>query len=770
MRSDGLQVTPRQVTSPGRRGFLKAGGALVVTFCFPAINGETANVQTFKKVPPEQLDSWIAVAQDGSVTAFTGRIDMGTGVETVFVQAVAEELDVPVSAVKFILGDTARTPDQGKSTASNNIARNLPPMRQAAAEARLGLLELAASRFDVQLHRLSVTDGVIRVIGDDRRISYGELIGGKRFDIKLDVKGEGNQRQLFGRAKMKDPNSFKILGKSVQRVDIPAKVRGEHKYVHDVVVDGMLHGTVVLPPARGMKLVAVDGFAEPIPGVVKVVVQKNFVGIVAETEQAAVRARSALRVKWTPIAEERNFEDMYATIRTTPLIEEKIEGNVGDVRKGFATATSVIESTYLLPDNLHGMMGPSCAVADFHDGSLTLWSGTQWPEGTRQDIAAMMGLPAERVHVIWVQAAGSFGRLGVDDAAADAALLSQAVGRPVRVQWQRADENQWSPLCPAAVIQVKAGIDAHGKVIAWEFENRTPSHSSGERGNILAWRALGTNPGHKRLSGGADNPSYDIENVHVVSKYTKETVRPIYMRSVAGIQNAFAIECMMDDLAAKAGIDPLSFRLNHVSNPRSRKVLETVAQKAGWKVGQRPVVKGNLIEARGIGSFCAGDGKLDNHGAWGNLATIVDVILNRKTGEIRVKRVFVAFDAGRIANPDGLRAQAEGGTIMGISRALKEEVRFKGGAVTSVDWLNYPILQFNDVPDSIDVTLIDSDNPPLGAGEVPNVTPACAIGNAVFAATGVRICELPLTPERVKAALGAGGRRSSGKTRAAQKV
>jgi len=738
MPHENLQPSSTEyIASLSRRGFLKAGGALVVTFCLPLGVSAAAPGVTFAEVPREQLDSWIAVAEDGSVTAYTGRIDMGTGVETVFTQAVAEELDVSVSAVTFVMGDTVRGPEQGKSTASNNIALNLPPMRQAGP-----------------VQALRVENGVISVPGDGRSITYGDLIGGRRFNIRLGVKGEGNKTQLIGRARLKDPKEFKVLGTSVPRVDIPAKVRGTFKYVHDIVVDRMAHGTVVLPPARGMKLASVNGFAQPIPGVIKVVTRGNFVGIVAETEHAAVRARNALQVSWVPTTDQ-NFEDMHATIRKTPIVEDKIEGTVGNVKEALANASAVVEGAYYLPVNCHGMMGPSCAVADFRDDSLTLWSGTQWPDGTRRDVAAMLGLPVDKVHVIWVPGSGSYGRLGVCDAAGDAALLSQAVGRPVRVQWQRGDENQWSPLGPAAVIHVKAGLDKHGTITAWEFESWTPGHSTAERGNILAWRALGTNPGHKRLSGGADNPSYDIANLHVVTHYTQEIVRAIYMRSVGGIQNVYAIECMMDDLAAKAGIDPIEFRLKHTASKRCRTVIETVARNAGWKASQKPIINGDLIESRGIGALCTGDGGLANHGAWANIATIVDIVLDKRTGVVRVKRVFVAFDAGRIGNPDGLSNQVEGGTIMGISRALKEEVLFRGAAVASTDWLTYPVLQFSEIPDSIDVALIDSDNKPLGAGEPPNITPACAISNAIFAATGVRVRSLPLTPDRVKSALNA---------------
>ncbi|MDB5409984.1 MAG: molybdopterin-binding domain of aldehyde dehydrogenase family protein [Rhodospirillales bacterium] len=720
----------------------------MVAFGLPMSIPGKAHAAAFEAIAPEQLDSWLAVAEDGSVTAFTGRIDMGTGVETVYTQAVAEELDVPVSAVKFVMGDTARTPEQGKSTASNSVMLNLPPMRQAAAEARLTLLELASAKLGVPVQDLTVKDGVVSVRSNPgQSVKYGDLIGGKRFNITVGIKGSGITTQLLGRATLKDPKEFKVLGTSVPRVDIPSKVRGEFKYIHDVTVEGMVHGAVVLPPERGAKLVSVDGFSRSIRGVIKVVTKGNFVGIVAETEWAAVQARNELKVTWSP-GDSAGFNDIYTTIRNAPLAQDMTEAQVGDAAASLGKAETVLEATYHLPFNSHGMMGPSCAIADFQGDTLTLWAGTQWPDGTRRDVAAMMGLPVENVRLIWFEGAGSYGRLGVDDSAGDAALLSQAVGRPVRLQWQRTDEHGWAPFNPGAVIKVRAGLDKNNTVTAWDFESWTPSHSTGERGNILAWRALGTNPGHPRLSGGADKPSYPFANMRVTTHYTKEILRAVYMRSVGGIQNTFAIESMMDDLAAKAGIDPVEFRSRHLTDERAKAVLKAAAAKANWKPAHKSSGKGDIVSGRGV-ALCA------NNASTGSIATIIDIDVNKRTGEIRLKRAFVAFDVGRIANPDGLRHQIEGGTIMGMSRALKEEVLFDGAAVASVDWATYPVLQFSEVPESIEVVMIDSDNPPLGAGEPPNITPAPAIANAVFAATGVRLYSLPLTPDRVKSALSA---------------
>jgi CO/xanthine dehydrogenase Mo-binding subunit len=732
-----------------RRSFLKSGGSLVVAFALPMVSATAAD---FAPVPASELDSWIAIAEDGQVTAFTGRIDIGTGTQTVYCQAIAEELDIPVESVSVVMGDTARTPEQGKSTASNSVSLNLKPMRQAAAEARGVLLDLAAEKLDVPRDRLSTADGAVFVKGQpNRKATYGELIGGRRFLRKLAIKGQGLNTDIIGKEPLKARGDFTVIGKPVQRVDIPAKVRGEFKFVHDVTVDGMVHGAVVLPPAVGARLVSIEPPREPIPGLIKIVAIKNFVGVVAETEQAALAARNSIKAVWSP-PDGDVLDDIYDVIRNRTIVKDETDCETGNVAEALKEAAVVVEATFHLPMNCHGMMGPSCAIADFRGDSLTLRSGTQWPDGTRKDAAAMMGIPAEKVHLIWVEGAGSYGRLGVDDAAADAALLSREVARPVRVQWQRADEHAWSPLNPGAVITVKAGLDKDGNVSAWQFDDWSASHSTGESGNMVAWRALGSNPNHLRLSGAAETPTYHFVNQKVVSHYTEEIVRGVYMRSVGGIQNVFAIESMMDMLAEKAGVDPVEFRLRHLNDERMKAVLRATADLAKWRPGSQRGNNGALATGRGI-AINGGARTTPPDVGQAYTATIVDVDVNKQTGAITVRRVYVGFDAGMIVNPDGLRNQIEGGTIMGISRALKEEVTFSGRSITSSDWRRYPVLRFTEAPDSIEIVTLDNDHPPLGAGEPPNVTPAAAIANAVYAATGARITALPLKPERVRAAL-----------------
>jgi CO/xanthine dehydrogenase Mo-binding subunit len=545
------------------------------------------------------------------------------------------------------MGDTARTPEQGKSTASNSVSLNLKPMRHAAAEARGVLLDLAAESLDVPRDQLSTEDGAVFVKGQSsKKVTYGQLIGGRSFLRKLTIKGEGLFTDIIGKEPLKARGDFTVIGKPVQRVDIPAKVRGELKFVHDVTVPGMVHGALILPPAVGARLVSVEQPREPVPGLIKVVTIKNFVGVVAETEQAVLAARNQVKTVWSP-PDGDALDDIYDVIRNRTIVKNETESEIGNVAEALSNAALVVEATFHLPVNCHGMMGPSCAVADFRGDSLTLWSGTQWPDGTRKDIAAMMGIPAEKVHLIWVEAAGSYGRLGVDDAAADAALLSREVGRPVRVQWQRADENAWSPLNPGAVIAVKAGLDNHGNVSAWQFDDWSASHSTGESGNMLAWRALGSNPNHLRLSGAAETPTYQFVNQKVASHYTEEIVRAVYMRSVGGIQNVFAIESMMDMLAEKAGVDHVEFRLRHLKDERMKSVLRATADLAKWRPGSQRGNNGDLATGRGV-AINGGARTTPPHVGQAYTATIVDVDINRQTGaRIRSKAARSWASAGR---------------------------------------------------------------------------------------------------------------------------
>jgi CO/xanthine dehydrogenase Mo-binding subunit len=744
-----------------RASLLKGGGALVVAFGLPLggtavarAAGERSDATNFGDLPLAQLDSWIKIDSTGKVTLSQGHLDVGTGTKTAWGQMVADELDVPFESVTVIQGDTAITPNGGKSTASNGISLGGQPIVVAAATARQALLNLASAKLGAPVSQLSVTDGVVSVNGNaSSKVTYGELIGGRTFNVTMAVNAPafGDRAALqrgplvSSSAALKDPSLYKVRGKSIPRTDIPDKVTGKFTYVHNVRVPGMLHGRVIRQPAIGARLLGVDGFRHKVTGVVKVVAQGDFLGVVAKTEFEAIQAAANLKVRWSRSTGLPDYSQVYAATKNSKLIQDVTERNTGDATAAIAGADKVLQATFDTPFNAHAMIGPSAAVADYKsDGTLTIWAGTQWPDGTRTDIAAMLGIPRANVQVIHNEPAGCYGRLGVDDAAADAALLSKAVGQPVRVQWMRQDEHGHAPFNSAATIEIKAGLDKSGKIVGWDYHNWTASHSRGESGNQLAWRAIGGNPDWPRLSGGADAGPYVIGNQRVVSHYMDELLRGVYMRSVGGIQNTFARESMMDDLAAAAGIDPIQFRLNHLTDPRHINVIQTAAKLFGWDSRTSPRKQsGDVVTGRGIATS----------GVAAYIATIIEVQVNKKTGVVKTTRAAVGFDVGRIINPGTLNQQMEGGTIMGISRAIKEEVKFNTkGSVTTTDWSSYPILRFTEVP-KIQVALIDTPNPSGGAGEPPNEVPAGAIGNAIFDATGVRIRQMPFTPARVKAAL-----------------
>ena len=746
-----------------RRQFVKSGGALVVSFSLSPATGWLKASQSgqeltgFKPLGPEEVDSWLAISQDGEVTVYTGKVDLGTGVETAFAQIVAEELDVAFERVKMIMGDTALTPDQGKSTGSRGISIGSPALQTAATEARQFLLNLASEHLRAPTSELEVKDGVINLIGNaSRQVSYGELIGGKRFDIQLDVTSYGDPINpkgpvIKGMAQAKSPDQYTLVGQSVPRVDIPAKVAGSFEFVQDVRLPGMLHGRVVRPAAIGATLVSLDeSSVQHIPGLVQVVRKANFIAVVAQREEQAIQAARTLKATWSDWEGLPKQEDLYETVRQSPVIEDRVSGERGDVKSALAAASKTLEATYEWPLQMHAMIGPSCAVADVGDNRATIWSGTQWPHGDRRDLARLLGIPEENVRVIWVKAAGCYGRLGCDDAAADAALLSQAVGRPVRVQWMRHDEHGWEPSSPAMVMDIRAGLDAQGKVVGWDYEEWSQSHANGERGDYVAWRLLGTAPGWSRLSGGGGGHPYRFPNQRILKHYVEPLMRAIYLRAPGSMQNNFAIESFMDELAVAAGVDPIEFRLRYLENPFSTEALKAVAQKTAWVPQPQPRQNqgsGGVVQGRGVAFADRGRGR-------GTLlAAIAQVEVNRDSGQVRVQNVTAASHCGRIINPDGVKNQLEGGILQGISRTLLEEIGFDQSRVTSLDWRAYPILTFPEAS-AVDLILLDRPNdPPEGVGELGNIPVAAAIGNAIFNATGVRLRQVPFTPARVKAAL-----------------
>jgi nicotinate dehydrogenase subunit B len=746
-----------------RRQFLKTSGAVIVSFAMPSIfsgspDGASAAPGPGIAPDPARLDSWLAIAEDGSVTVFTGSLELGMGVSTAYAQIVAEELDVQVRSVSVVMGDSATTPDQGGIGGSRAIETGARPLRHAAAEARRVLLELASARFGVPADHLAVRDGIVRRTDDPTKTaSYGQLIGGRRFDVTLKVSGEYTSLDVAGSARLKSPDQYTIVGKPVPRIDIPDKATGRFSYIVDVRVPGMLHGRVVRPSPPGAKLLGVDG-AEGLPGLVKVVRKGNFLGVVARTEWEAIQAARKLNVTWSssPIAWPE-MANLYKAMWTMPARERRIPVQEGDVDAALASAARTIEARYEWPFLSHAMMGPSCAVADVRDGGATIWSSTQKPHQIQQAIADLLGLPPNKVHVIWVQGSGSYGRSGADDAAGDAALLSQAAGRPVRLQWMRADETGWDPKGPPVVTGLRAGLDDRGGMVAWDFvvrgfSGRGIPPDPRRAGDLLAGQLLGLQPR------GVDDPANYQESYVFVNKRKVGEVLPwpqeasplrtAFLRAPGQPGTTFGGESFMDEVAAAVRVDPLEFRLRYLRDPRAIAVLQAAAQRAGWV--SRPSPRANISRS----GLSIGRGIAYAPRSNTRLATIAEVEVNQATGQVHVTRLVIAHDCGLIINPDGLQGTIEANLIQSMSWTLKEEVQFSRSGVTSVDWATYPILMAPEAPDKIEIVLIKRpDLPPSGAGEPASVATAPAIANAIFDATGARLRTVPFTPARVKAAL-----------------
>ena len=719
-----------------RRDFLGRSGVLVVSFGLPIEALAQAGLP-----PTQDLDAWLAIATDGHVTAFCGKVELGTGIETAIAQLVAEELEVAVGQVSLVMGDTERCPDQGPTVGSRTLQGAGPQIRQAAADARQTLLNMAAVQLGVPVASLAAKDGVVTGPGG-RRVAYAELVGGGRLDAKRATRG-----------RLKPSALMTVIGKPIPRVDLPGKVYGTHPYIQNLVVPRMLDGRVIRSPRAGATVVAVDASSVAgLPGNVRVVGLGNFVGVVADREEQAIAAAAALQVSWQGGAELPGAEALPVVLKAAPATERVAQAN-GDVEAALATAARTASAEYFVPFQMHASIGPSCAVADVRPDAATLWSATQSSFLTRASVATLLGLAPDQVRLIWVEGSGCYGHNGADDVTADAALLSQAVGAPVRVQWMRADEHGWEPKGPAMAITVRGGLDARGRVVAWDSRVYSPTHSSrpdgAAPGNLLAGAELGLPRSVSNVGAGRNaRPAYRFANDRVrLSLLESAALRTSALRGLGSPQNTFAIESFMDELAAVAGVDPIAFRLRHLQDPRAVAVLEEVAKLARWD--PRPSPQANRASGAGRGVAFV---QYDNAGAYVGL--VVEVRVDRASGKVRVERAYVAHDCGLIVNPDGVRNQIEGNVIQALSRALLEEVRFDRHAVTSLDWASYPILRFSEVPDEIAISLIDRrDQPSLGAGEPATAPVFAAVANAIFDATGARLRSIPFTPERVKAAL-----------------
>jgi len=708
----------------------------------------SASVPTPRKLPGSlennrTLDRWLRFNRDGTVTIFPGKVEIGQGILTVLVQMVAEELDIKLERVRLAPADTAVSPNEGMTSGSRSIQESGIALRYAAAEARDLLLARAAARLGASLEQLSVKDGTI-TSRSGGSVTYWELTS----DDLL-------AREATAEVAPKAPERHVVVGAAVPRLDIPAKVTGVPSYVQDMELPGMLHGRIARPPGPGARLSALDtAEVQAMPGVAAVVRDGNFIGVVAEREEQAIRAqrRIARSAQW----EERptlpgNSDPRY-------LLEcashDEVISEKGDVASAVPVATR-LEAEYTRPHIAHASIGPSCAVARFQDGKYTVWTHSQGIFPLRGDLARVLGVAEENIVVIHSEGAGCYGHNGADDVALDAALLARAVpGRPVRVQWMREDEFAWEPYGSPMVVKMSAALDAQGNIASWTHDVWSHGHSSrpGVKAgvNLLANSHLekpvpmappGGNP--PLPAGGSHRnavPLYEFPNQRVTNHLVKEApLRVSALRSLGAHANVFAIESFMDELAVAANADPVEFRLRHLRDARARAVIEAVAAKAGWQ----PREQGDGVRGRGLG-----------FARYKNLGCYVAVIVEIEAGnEVQVRRAFAAVDVGQAINPDGILNQIEGGIIQTVSWTLKERVAFDHERVTSLSWNDYPILTFPEAP-VVEVTLINRPElPPLGAGEGAQGPTGAAIANAIYNALGVRLRDMPFTRDRLIAAM-----------------
>ena len=726
-----------------RRDFLKSSGVLVVGFSF----GGSRVLQTSGEAgeaaiapPASQLDSWLAISADGSITVYCGKVELGTGVSTALRQIVAEELDAPFERIAWVQGDSDRTVDQGPTVGSQSVKRGGAQLRQAAAEARAALLELASAKLGAPAASLVVANAVISVQGSpSRKATFAELVGGRRFE-----------REVTGRAPTKSPTEYTVVGKPIPRVDLPAKMTGRHTYMHDVRGDGagMLHARVVRPASLGARLLSVDdGALRDIPGA-RVVRKGDFLAVAAPREWDAIRAAQSIKATWSESATLPVAGALFDTLVNIPATD-RVVSDAGDVPAAVAHAHKTVKARYHWPFQMHASIGPSCGVADVKSNAATIWSSTQGAHTLKGAISQLLGMPSDAVHVIWTEGSGCYGHNGSDDAAADAALISQLVGHPVRVQWMRADEHGWEPKGAAMVMEVSAGLYENGRIAGWDYAVWTPTHSSRPNpqsaAGFVAAQLTGATPTPRGSLGGERNArhTYTIPNTRVVAHLLQSApLRTSSLRGLGSPQNSFANESFMDELALAAGADPVEFRLRHLTDARAIAVVKAAARLAAWE----PRVSHSRARAASSGvSSGRGFAFVQYEGTDALVAAAVDVDVDSAQHAVRVRRVCVAHDCGLIVNPDGLRNQIEGNVIQSISRTLKEAVAFDRSRVTSLDWRSYPILTFAEVPDSIEIELIDHPElPSVGAGEASTSPIPGAIANAIYDATGVRLREVPL--------------------------
>ena len=772
-----LQATD---SSTSRRTFLKASGALVLSLSVSTLsNGPAlaaaAGAEGALYPDPDfrQLDTWIVIHPDNSATFFVGKTDGGQGTGTAFRQMMCDELDIAFDKTSLIMGRTDTTPDQGGSGGSDAIERDGWPMRKVAAEARRVLLEQAGKHFGVPADQLQVKDAVITLKSDpSKSVTYAQLVGGKRFNVALTG---NNIDATTGLAEVKPVDQLRVVGQSPQRYDIPAKVDGSLTWAVDVKLPGMVHARNVKPPVAGAVVDSIDeSSVAKSPGFVRVVRRGNYVAVVCEREEQAIRAARQLKVTWKPPAtapfpaSDQLFDYMR---RATPTSQGKPEIH-GDTAAALAGAGTVIEAEYEVPFQGHSAIGPAFALADPSNGQMTIYSNDMKSYGMRNSVAQFLDMPRERVRVVYMDGPQCYGRTAADDAGFEAAFLAREIGRPVRLQWMRNEETAWDTKGPAYLFKLRGGLDARGKVVAIEYDACAVDHNHlgyNEADTVMIAQLMGRRP-KSPSKGTAETPSvqYAIANRRMTTRVVglpliwETPLRTGNLRDPNGPQVTFAFESFIDELAKSAKADAVQFRLDLLNDSqeddgfrraRSMAVIRAAAKAYGWDPRPSPnrPAAGQTLTGRGI-AYTYRNRTI--------VAVIAEVEVNRQTGRVWAKRLVCAHDCGLVINPEGLRRTLEGGMLHGLSRALWEEVRFDQEKVTSVDWITHPSLRHSDTPETIDVVMVNGDpNPnradlaPYGAGEASHKPVIAAIANAVHDATGVRLYRAPFRKERVLAAL-----------------
>ncbi len=739
-----MSAAPR---SPGRRRLLAAGSLTLAFSMAPA----WAQKDTKGKLPGSlekepMLDAWIRIDAANRITVCTGKAELGQGIKTALLQVAAEELQVAPARLLLVTADTALTPDEGYTAGSHSMQDSGTALRHACAQARETLAGLAAQRFQAAPAALTLRDAGFEAPGG-QRATFGELLAGRQLHLRADP-------AVAPRAAA----SHTLAGKSLARVDIPAKLTGGPAYVQDLRLPGMAHGRVVRPPSAAARLLALDSAGvERLPGVLKVVRDGRFLAVIADGEYRAVKAAAALAraARWElPAA----LPAAAAAAGNAALVASQPSEPDTILDRGVVAAGPMLRATYTRPFQLHGSIGPSCAVARLVDGKYTVWTHSQGVFPLRQALAELLGVDKDGIRCIHTEGSGCYGHNGADDVAADAALLARALpGRPVRVQWMREDEHAWEPVGPPMRCDVQGALGPDGRIAAWQYAVWSAPHNArpGKAGNLLAATHIEkpfTPPPAKPIpqpEGGGDRnaiPYYALPNARVVHHFQPQAaLRTSAVRSLGAFCNVFAIESFMDELAASGRIDPVAFRLRHLADPRAVEVVRTAAARFGWDAWARPDPRHGR---RGRGFAFA---RYKNLAAYCALALEVEVAPD--TGWVRIVRAVAAADCGEVVNPDGVRNQIEGGIIQSASWTLLERVRFDERQVLTRDWGGYPILRFGQVPDRIEVHLLDRPGQPfLGTGEAAQGPAAGALANAIADACGLRLRELPLDRARVRSA------------------